>query len=76
MVDNLNTTLTATYKAQQFQDYNVAGEKAGQFKQAGNFAYIRFFGAGHEVPAYKVISIECYVTLTASVAVVLIMDVL
>ena len=53
-MDNLNTKFTSEYKTQTFQDYVVAGQKAGQFKQAGNFTYIRVFGAGHEVAAYKV----------------------
>ncbi|KAF8960015.1 serine carboxypeptidase [Flammula alnicola] len=53
MVDSLNTTFTSTYKQQKFQTYEVAGQKAGQLKEAGNFTYVRIYGAGHEVPAYK-----------------------
>ncbi|KAF9475477.1 serine carboxypeptidase [Pholiota conissans] len=53
MIANLNTKFSSEYNNQKFQDYKVAGEVAGQFKQAGNFTYIRVFGAGHEVPAYK-----------------------
>jgi carboxypeptidase C (cathepsin A) len=53
MVDALNTQFTSLYKQQQFQTYKVAGETAGQFKNAGTFSYVRIYGAGHEVPAYK-----------------------
>lgn len=54
MVANLNMTFTALLKQQVFQPYTVAGQSAGQFKNAGTFSYVRIFGAGHEVPAYKV----------------------
>lgn len=37
-----------------FQSYTVAGQVTGLFKNAGTFSYVRIFGAGHEVPAYKV----------------------
>ncbi|KAF8887449.1 serine carboxypeptidase [Gymnopilus junonius] len=53
MVDALNTTFTSLYKQQNFETYTVSGQKAGQFKNAGLFSYIRIYGAGHEVPAYK-----------------------
>ncbi|KAF8152369.1 serine carboxypeptidase [Crassisporium funariophilum] len=53
MVDSLNTQFSTLYKQQQFQTYTVAGQSAGQFKNAGTFSYVRIFGAGHEVPAYK-----------------------
>ncbi|KAF9047503.1 serine carboxypeptidase [Panaeolus papilionaceus] len=53
MVDALNTQFTTMYKQQTFQPYTVAGQTAGQYKNAGSFSYVRFFGAGHEVPAYK-----------------------
>ncbi|KAG6914593.1 hypothetical protein DXG01_016427 [Tephrocybe rancida] len=53
MVDALNTTFTSLYKQQQFATYTVAGQSAGQFKNAGTFSYVRIYGAGHEVPAYK-----------------------
>ena len=58
-VDALNTTFTQIYQQQSFQPYTVAGQLAGQFKNAGTFSYVRIYGAGHEVPAYKV----CYVFL-------------
>ncbi|KAG7088977.1 hypothetical protein E1B28_012923 [Marasmius oreades] len=53
MVDALNTKFSATYKTQVFQPYTVRGQLAGQFKNAGSFSYIRIYGSGHEVPAYK-----------------------
>lgn len=53
MVDNLNTQFTSLYKQQAFRTYTVAGQAAGKFKNAGLFSYIRIYGAGHEVPAYK-----------------------
>ena len=33
--------------------YNVRGRPAGIYKNAGKFSYLRVYGAGHEVPAYK-----------------------
>ncbi|KAH9480108.1 Carboxypeptidase S1 [Psilocybe cubensis] len=53
MVNALDTQFTTLFKQQQFQTYTVAGQTAGQFKNAGLFSYVRIFGAGHEVPAYK-----------------------
>ncbi|KAF8148216.1 serine carboxypeptidase [Crassisporium funariophilum] len=53
MVDNLNTKFSPTYTRQAFKTYRVAGQTAGQFKNAGTFSYVRIYGAGHEVPAYK-----------------------
>ncbi|KAJ8081217.1 hypothetical protein PM082_018060 [Marasmius tenuissimus] len=58
MVDALNTKFTSIYKQQVFQPYTVRGEVTGQFKNAGNFSYIRIYGAGHEVPAYKFGNLE------------------
>ncbi|KAF5356576.1 hypothetical protein D9758_008269 [Tetrapyrgos nigripes] len=53
MVDALSTQFTTQYHAQQFSKYTVRGQETGQFKNAGTFSYIRIYGAGHEVPAYK-----------------------
>ncbi|KAJ3560892.1 hypothetical protein NP233_g10540 [Leucocoprinus birnbaumii] len=53
MVDALQTQFTDLYHSQQFASFNVRGQSAGMFKNAGTFSYVRFFGAGHEVPAYK-----------------------
>ncbi|KAG5635376.1 hypothetical protein DXG03_005396, partial [Asterophora parasitica] len=54
LVDNLNTKFSATYKQQVFANYTVAGQTTGIYKNAGTFSYLRIYGAGHEVPAYKV----------------------
>ncbi|KXN85070.1 Carboxypeptidase S1 [Leucoagaricus sp. SymC.cos] len=53
MVDALNTKFSSIYKTQNFSTFEVRGQSAGMYKNAGTFSYIRFFGAGHEVPAYK-----------------------
>ena len=53
-VDALNTQFTPIYKEQVFKPYSVAGQVTGQYKNAGKFSYLRIYGAGHEVPAYKV----------------------
>lgn len=53
MVNNLNTQFSSLYQQQAFTTYTVAGQPAGQYKNAGTFSYIRVYGAGHEVPAYK-----------------------
>ena len=53
-VDALNTKFTETYKKQKFKPYAVDGQVAGQYKNAGSFSYLCVYGAGHEVPAYKV----------------------
>jgi hypothetical protein len=52
MVAALNTKFTSTFAQQAWTSFNVAGQKAGQYKQAGTFSYVRIYGAGHEVPAY------------------------
>jgi carboxypeptidase C (cathepsin A) len=53
-VDALNTQFSAIYHAQQFAPYTVLGQTTGQYKNAGTFSYVRIYGAGHEVPAYRV----------------------
>jgi len=53
MVANLTTKFSASFAQQTFQNFTVAGQSAGQFKNAGTFSYVRIYGAGHEVPAYK-----------------------
>jgi hypothetical protein len=52
-VDSLNTKYSARYANHKFRTYNVNGWPAGLYKNAGRFSYLRVFGAGHEVPAYK-----------------------
>ena len=53
MVDALDTKFTSTFAQQEFSNFTVKGVSAGLFKNAGTFSYVRFFGAGHEVPAYE-----------------------
>jgi carboxypeptidase C (cathepsin A) len=53
-VDALDTQFTQIYKQQTFKPYSVDGQVTGQYKNAGRFSYVRIYGAGHEVPAYKV----------------------
>jgi len=54
MVDALDTKFSSLYKEQAFSTFMVRGQSAGLYKNAGTFSYVRIFGAGHEVPAYKV----------------------
>jgi Serine carboxypeptidase len=58
-VDALDTKFTQIYKQQTFEHYQVNGQVAGQFKNAGMLSYLRVYGAGHEVPAYKVRCDQC-----------------
>lgn len=57
-VDGLNTKFSVEYKQQAWSIFNVNGTKAGQYKNAGTLSYLRIYGAGHEVPAYKYGSLE------------------
>lgn len=43
---------------QDFTDFTVNGQPAGLYKTAGTFSYVRFYGAGHEVPAYEWTEVE------------------
>ncbi|TRM69437.1 Alpha/Beta hydrolase protein [Schizophyllum amplum] len=64
MMDALNTTLSSDYLAQDLMPYNVDGVEAGLYKQVGDtangqsLAFLRVYGAGHEVPAYSWDSLE------------------
>ncbi|KAI0795769.1 alpha/beta-hydrolase [Abortiporus biennis] len=53
MVNNLQTQFSSQFQATSFSNFTVAGQATGIFKNAGTFSYVRIFGAGHEVPAYK-----------------------
>ncbi|KAJ7186345.1 Alpha/Beta hydrolase protein, partial [Mycena haematopus] len=53
MIASLNTKFSTEFNQQTFAPYKVNGLLAGQFKTAGTFSYVRIYGAGHEVPAYK-----------------------
>lgn len=56
-VNNLKTNFSSEYATQAFSNFTVDGVSAGLYKNAGTFSYVRFFGAGHEVPAYEWASI-------------------
>ena len=58
-VDALDTQFTEVYKHQTFKPYSVDGQVTGEYKNAGTFSYLRIYGAGHEVPAYKVFFVYC-----------------
>jgi len=58
MIDSLETYFSVLYNAEPFSDYTVNGVKTGQYKNAGTFSYVRIYGAGHEVPAYKYGSLD------------------
>ncbi|TRM69438.1 Alpha/Beta hydrolase protein [Schizophyllum amplum] len=56
-VDALNTTLSAAYHADDLAPYTVNGIETGLYKQVGDtegisLAFLRMYGAGHQVPAY------------------------
>jgi carboxypeptidase C (cathepsin A) len=51
-IASLNTSFSNEFARQKFLNFTVHGVPAGHYKNAGTFSYVRFFGAGHEVPAY------------------------
>ncbi|KAL1949544.1 hypothetical protein VTO73DRAFT_8425 [Trametes versicolor] len=53
MLDKMNTTVSDEWAKQEFSNFTVRGEPGGLFKNAGQLHYLRVFGAGHEVAAYK-----------------------
>lgn len=58
MVDSLQTEFSDLYRTQDFTELTVNGQPAGKYKNAGTFSYVRFYGAGHEVPAYEWTDVE------------------
>jgi carboxypeptidase C (cathepsin A) len=58
MIDSLETRFADLYRMQDFTDFTVNGQPAGMYKTAGTFSYVRFYGAGHEVPAYEWTDVE------------------
>ena len=53
-IDFLDTKFSQQFAKQNFANYTVGnGWNAGLYKNAGTFSYVRFFGAGHQVPAYQ-----------------------
>ncbi|KAI0649050.1 serine carboxypeptidase [Trametes meyenii] len=53
MLDQMKTKFSKEWAKQKLTDYNVRGESAGLYKNAGGLHYLRAFGAWHEVPAYQ-----------------------
>ncbi|KAF7974316.1 hypothetical protein HWV62_12482 [Athelia sp. TMB] len=53
MVNSLVTDFSSAYANTVFTPWTVNGQSAGQYRQAGTFSYLRIYGAGHEVAAYK-----------------------
>ena len=45
MVNALNMQFTSQLKSTPFSTFTVAGQQAGQFKNAGTFSYVRIYGA-------------------------------
>ncbi|KAF9029483.1 serine carboxypeptidase [Hymenopellis radicata] len=60
LIDGIDASLGLSLS--KFKDYTVDGQPAGLYKTAGktatSFTYVRFYGAGHEVPAYGYGSLE------------------
>ncbi|KZT59335.1 alpha/beta-hydrolase [Calocera cornea HHB12733] len=52
--DALVTRYSALYALQNLSDWAVAGQPAGQYKNAGPLSFVVVKGAGHDVPAYGV----------------------
>ena len=75
MVDALNTEFSALYAQQTFTPYKVAGQTTGEYKNAGTFSYLRIYGAGHEVPAYKVCGFFCVAGMWNDISFVLVRNV-
>ena len=44
-IAQLQTKFSAEFDKQAFQNWTVAGQPAGVFKNAGTFSYVRIFGA-------------------------------
>jgi carboxypeptidase C (cathepsin A) len=53
LADGLQTRFTKQYARTKWSSWKVNGQLAGQYRNAGTFSYLRVYGAGHEVPAYK-----------------------
>ncbi|KAF9523016.1 serine carboxypeptidase [Crepidotus variabilis] len=53
MVDGLQTKFLDESQSQEWTDYAVQGQITGKYKAAGGLSYLRVYGAGHKVAAYK-----------------------
>lgn len=52
MISLLPATVTDEMNSKELAAYTVEGTEAGLYKSVENLSYVRFYGAGHEVPAY------------------------
>ncbi len=43
----------AEFRTKALQNYTVNGKAYGEYKTAGNFGWLKVWGAGHEVPFYR-----------------------
>lgn len=51
-VASLKNSVSALYNSQKLAPWTVDGQPAGLYINAKQLSYTRFYGAGHEVPAY------------------------
>lgn len=52
VAETINYPESYTFKNQTLEEYTVNGQARGEYKVAGNLAWLRAYGAGHEVPYY------------------------
>ncbi|RKF56908.1 Carboxypeptidase S1 [Erysiphe neolycopersici] len=52
VAESINYSESYTFKDQMLEEYTVNGQARGEYKTAGNLAWLRAYGAGHEVPYY------------------------
>ncbi|KAH8886329.1 carboxypeptidase-like protein S1 [Thozetella sp. PMI_491] len=53
VVNAVNYTGTAAFKAKAVSPYTVNGTQYGEFKTVGNLSWLKVYEAGHEVPYYQ-----------------------
>ncbi|KAF5714046.1 carboxypeptidase D [Fusarium mundagurra] len=49
----LNSIAPQSFVSAPLKPFTVVGKEYGEFKTSGNLSWLRVYGAGHEVPAYK-----------------------
>ncbi|POS85864.1 hypothetical protein EPUL_001933 [Erysiphe pulchra] len=52
VAETISYSESSTFKKQALEEYTVNGQARGEYKTAGNLAWLRAYGAGHEVPYY------------------------
>ncbi len=53
MASNVKYYKADEFRAAAIQNYTVDGKAYGEYKTAGNFGWLKVWGAGHEVPFYR-----------------------